>query len=257
MAKIETCKLYNGKCILTFDPDTHIYSVNGGDPIPGVTTIVGVMDKSGPLMRWAVNIALEHIEEKIKPGKSLDELQLKTLWAEAKRQPYLKRDEAADAGTIIHEWCEAHIKFALGLAKKKPAKPINELIRLGVGAFLKWEKENEVIYHSSERRLYSEKYGYAGTMDFDATVGGKRTLGDFKTGKAIYPSMMAQTAAYQQALEEEMGIKFEQRVIIRLDKATGKFDPTLMGSYRKDLKMFLACLDIHSRLKELKGGEKT
>jgi hypothetical protein len=49
----------------------------------------------------------------------------------------------------------------------------------------------------SEFTVWSDTHDYAGTMDWAARVGGKRllTLGDNKTGKAVYPDMALQLAA--------------------------------------------------------------
>lgn len=72
-------------------------------------------------------------------------------------------------------------------------------------AFVGWcaEFKPQVIKH--ETSIWSEKYGFAGTMDFHGTIElkGKRVriLLDWKTGSAIYDDHKLQTAAYAHALK--------------------------------------------------------
>ena len=58
--KMENYPLYNGEITLCFDPGRHRYYVNG-EWVPGVTGAVGVIDKSAPLMWWAVNQSLDYL----------------------------------------------------------------------------------------------------------------------------------------------------------------------------------------------------
>ena len=57
---METYKLYNGEVTLCFNPGRHTYYVND-QWVPGVTSAVGVIDRSAPLMWWAVNQSLAYL----------------------------------------------------------------------------------------------------------------------------------------------------------------------------------------------------
>ena len=94
--------LYNGKIKLQFDDGRHIYSVKG-KTVYGVTSIIGVLDKPA-LKYWAVNMAIESLEANLKPGVSLDEIQIRTLLFNAKKAHTVRLDKSADMGTLIHNW---------------------------------------------------------------------------------------------------------------------------------------------------------
>src|SRR5450759_4615536 len=85
----------------------HVYTWNDGrtvyTPLPSVTTVVGVVDKSGPLVGWAkrqvANAAVRNLDV------------LSTMVATAGSEsaarwlatiPGYQRDSAADVGTRVH-----------------------------------------------------------------------------------------------------------------------------------------------------------
>ncbi len=55
-------KLYNGEVDLVFDQGKHSYTVDG-KKVPSVTQITKIIDKSGPLMSWAANSAVNFMHE--------------------------------------------------------------------------------------------------------------------------------------------------------------------------------------------------
>lgn len=78
-------KLYDNKIVLEFDPERHYYFVNG-EYVPSVTGITKYLDKSGPLMVWAVKTSVNWLKNQLKPGEVIDELQLYKLFEEAKKK---------------------------------------------------------------------------------------------------------------------------------------------------------------------------
>jgi len=247
----EKFHLYNGTVELCYDPQRHLYTV-GGIPIEGVTSVVSVIDKSAPLMQWAVNEAIDYLRERIKPGLPLDEIQLKEALYGASIQHKVFKRKAGDLGTLIHGWIESYIKG------EKPPMPINEAMKNGVNAFLSWMEKNEVKFLSSERKIYSRKYKFAGTLDAEGTIGGKSAIIDFKTSNAIYDEMRYQVAAYQCAREEEEGKRYDERWIIRFSKklddaGLAEFEAARLDNYEEDLKAFLGALVLYRRQKQLRG----
>lgn len=236
--------LYNGEVELFFQEDKHLYTI-GGFQVDGTTTALGIINKPA-LMYWAVNMALEYIGNNLKPGQALDEVQLKNLLADAKVAHKKKSTDAANIGTMIHEWIEQWI------TGKNPKTPINIMMKLATDKFLEWVKENKVEFVDSERIVYSRKWGYAGTLDFIATINGKFVLGDFKTSTGIYDEYWLQVAAYEQAYREEFPDKqIDGAVIVRCGK-DGSLEIKESDAYKDNVMAFNAALVLYRRLKKMK-----
>ena len=257
---MEYYKLYNDKITLSFDEKKHIYSVNG-KVVYGTTSIVGVLDKPA-LIYWAVNQAIENLQANLTPGKALDEVQIKTLLENARKAHRQRKDKSADLGTMIHKWLEDYIKARIE-KKPVPKRPINREMKNAIDGFFKWAKKNNVKLIGCEQKIYSKKYKYAGTYDLDAVVNGKRTIIDFKTGKAIYPEHFLQASAYLQAREEEIGKKYNGGVaILRLSKENKEkeilsFEVQQVDRKQVDklIKVFRCCLGIYVWKRDLKRQE--
>ena len=254
--------LYGGKIILEFDPQYHAYSVKG-KPVYGVTSISGILAKPG-LMYWAVDQAIDYIQANIEPGVALDEIQIKNLLEKARTAHTETRDKAADIGTLIHDWVASYIK-ALVAKQKPPKKPVNKEMRSAIDGFFKWAKVNKLVVIKSEQKIYHDKYGYAGTLDLEAMVNGKRTIIDIKTGSKLYPEAFLQASAYLKAREQEIGKSFPGGVIIlRLSKeVTDEQKRVIIAPFeeKKDedvethFKAFLHCLAIYRWIVAMKKQE--
>lgn len=247
MKTLESFPLYNGEIILQFDPVKHQYFV-GEQQIDGCTGILGVLNKPA-LLPWGVNMAVGYMADNLKPGVAYDELEIKALLAAAKKAHTIKRDSAADVGTLIHQWCEDHIKG------KNPPMPVNEQLKQGVQAFLDWVYKHGVDFTLSERKIFSRRYRYAGTLDAEGYVDNKLAIIDFKTGAAIYHEARLQTASYTAARCEEEGKQYT-RWIIRLGKDDGEFEAKEYGDLDKDFRGFLGAFEAYKRLKELRIAEQ-
>lgn len=215
MADFQTFALYKGKVEVKFFPESHSYYVNGKRKT-GVTTYLGIIDKSRALVIWATELFRDHLldistkreitEEDIITGCGLHEV---------------RKQEAADLGTKIHDWCEQYIKHKLkvpGVAA--PEMPDEKAVQIGVTAFLEWADEHEVKFLSSERVVYSKKHDFIGKMDIEAKIDGKLCLVDLKSSNGLYNTVRLQTAAYVMADEEESKRKYKGRWAIRLAKET-------------------------------------
>lgn len=148
---------------------------------------------------------------------------------------------------MIHDWIENYIRFKLKIVDKEPEKPINVNIANGVMAFLDWEKKHKVKYLYVERKIYSKRYGYAGTVDLIAKLGNKLSIIDFKSGSGPWYEHALQIAAYKQAVQEELKLKIKQCWIIKVDRETGKFNACEARLYKEDFKAFKALLEIYRR----------
>lgn len=228
------------------DKPYHQYLVNG-ERVPSVTTILKVISKGDGLTQWAVNQSLEYLQDRFQGELTTEEVSQALL--DSKYAHRYKKEEAAGIGTIAHNWLEQYLK-----GNPPELLPDNEAAANSVRAALDWFKQHDYQTISSERRLYSRRHNYAGTCDWLAYVDGHLSIPDFKTSKGIWDEYRFQTAAYQNALEEETGDRIEERWILRFDKETGTFEDLKMprSEYRKDLKAFLGALAIFKRQKELK-----
>lgn len=253
---ITKTNLYNGSVELLFDDAKHRFTVDG-KTILSVTAATSVIDKSRPLIYWAVglskNFLMENLKELIDDTKGA---RIASLIEEASKQHAIVKAKAADVGTQVHGWAENFIKtFCLGKVKSKkdyPEIPKDPQIANGITAFLKWVDEHDVRFVSSERKVYSKKHRYAGIMDAEAIIDKKLSPIDFKTSKGIYPEFRFQVAAYQGAVEEENGKPYPgDKWLVRFSKEDGEFEAHQFDCQEEDFKAFLAALALRRRLKEL------
>lgn len=241
MSNYEISNHYNGEVQIKFYPSSHRYQILGQkDYLIGVTTATGMMDKSRALMIWAGRLTKDYLVDLLQSGKTIDELDIE----QAINQHNVKREEAATIGSLVHDWAEQYIK---GL---NPEVPEDESVQNGVTAFLRWANENDIRFISSEKRVYSRKYNYVGTMDCSFTMGKEDHkiihAGDFKTSSGIYPEMAMQVSAYQHAEAEEHGTQYGDKCIIRFDKNTGEFEAKWFDLDEHDIHFngFISCLDL-------------
>lgn len=250
-------KLYNGLVKILFNENQHSYWLEEDGKkkrLCGVTTYINILDKPA-LIPWAVKTTIEFLR------KNLDQLQEdpSLLLRQAREEASRQKDIAAEIGTAIHKWISDHING------ENPEMPEDERVQRGVISFIDWITENKVEFIASERVLYSMKYRYSGIADLIIKIGDKKYLADIKTGNAIYDEAKMQTAAYIAALEEEDGISYDGRIIIRIskeleedykkrmeEKGKTNYDPYkifeavyLDEDYTKDLDAFLGCIKLY------------
>lgn len=241
--------MYDGLVRLEFDEKTHRYTIYDGEKkvkAPSVTTILGVIDKSGPLIPWAINQTVNFYRAAFLPDTSYPTVVLDTIHEQAKRAARNVKEEAADIGTQAHNWLETYFKNGF-VPQPLPEHP---KVLNCVNAALAWLKEHDVRPIFNERRIYSRRYQYSGTLDMLALVDGVLTIVDWKSSRGLYKEFFLQTAAYSAAYTEETGTKIEQRILIRLGKDDGEFEPHALpkGQQAKDFKAFKAALTIHKYL---------
>lgn len=243
----EQSVLYGGTVKLEFSPSHHIYTWEGSK-IDGVTSVLRVINKP-KLLGWAARCAAEYCAEEFKPGHVYNAEQIAAITEKARSQYNVKRNKAADTGTLVHAWIEDWIKG------RQPELPHDHQVLNGVLAFKRYVDSQNIKFVASEQKIFSKKYKYAGTLDFEAEIDGKLFLGDIKTSSGIYPEMFLQTSAYQQAREEENpGRKYAGQLIINCRK-DGILDTLVSTDYEKHIKGFLAALVLYRTLNEMGSGQ--
>lgn len=242
----EIYSLYNGVIDLEFCPKSHIYTATcEGKRLQayGVTSCLQIINKPA-LMYWAVNKAIEHLENNWDINGDYDEVQKKNLLEGAKKAHRTKLQDAADIGTMFHKWAEDYINSKLK-GDKEPDYPKNKELRSAVDSFLKWEGENKVEWIEAEKKLYSINHGFAGTCDGLAKVNGVLSAIDFKTSSGIYDEMFLQASAYAKAIEEEYGDSIKQVWIIRVSKTGGEFEAQKADNIDEHFEGFLAAYNLY------------
>jgi hypothetical protein len=288
---------YNGSVELRFQTDEHIYYLVGElgqlTPQDGVTTICHIIDKSNALVPWAAKVVVQKIlntapkaEKEANGGFYLPEMHwdaFEKLLLDAKSAPNDAKVEAGDVGHMAHTWLEYYIKSVIALRvaeetgnldaqiehrqaieSKLANLPGDERAASCVKAALAWMKAHNVQWLETERKIYSKKYSYAGTMDGLAYVSScddptccsehfvsRLSLIDWKSSNYLYIEYLYQTAAYEAAYEEEFDADVADRWIIRLGKADGEFDPwhTLPEDFQEDFEGFLDALSLSRSVK--------
>lgn len=212
--------LYDGTVEVKFygatpdKPNRHMYYVNG-ERLSGVTTIIGIKDKSRALLSWQQNTIMDALLTLQEERGSL----LLPDMALAVHEPGKVKQRAADVGTEAHDWIEKYIKSKIE-DTPEPDMPEDNNVLVAITGFLNWEADHKVRFLSSERLVYSKKYKFVGTLDIEAEVDGKRCLVDIKTSTGLYNDVRLQTAAYLKADEEEGRGMYAGRWAVRLSKET-------------------------------------
>lgn len=239
-----------------FDPVRHRYIIDDKFII-GVTTVTGVIDKPA-LINWAVKITLEYVEACLQPNKKYHGLEIGEIIAAAREQHTIRKTDAASLGTKAHLWAESYIKG------EKPKTPKDKKIKLVTNNFLQWIDEYKVKFLEREKKVYSRKYNYAGTIDFEAEINGELCIGDFKTSSGIWDDYRLQIAAYNAARTEETGNDYKASWIVKFAKELDKEEYTKpfealyipKEEHEKDFQAFLGALSLKRRLLELEREKK-
>jgi hypothetical protein len=246
-------KFYNGTETVYFDRAAHVYSRYVHEEyvvVPGATTITDFQDKPF-LVPWAAKMTAAYVRNNFQFDKLYTVEELEELLALAKRNFRDYTERAAETGSIAHDWIERYIKAKIANRPHDEALPEDERAANGVRSFLNWEAENHVQWLASERKIYSLKYGFAGTMDALAIVNGVMAVIDFKTSNHLHRlSYGMQTAAYQAAQMEELGLDIQERWILRLSKVDAEFETMHLGpeTFQHDFTCFLSLLDAYTNI---------
>lgn len=172
--------------------EKHRYSWNGSTKVPGVTTVIKSLDKSGPLVGWAKRETaacavrnLPLLTTMVKDGGP----EAATKWLTA--IPDYQRDAAANLGTLVHALAEA--------ISREQEIEVDATTEPFVTAYLRWRDLYKPTVLNTEYMVYSEKHRYGGTADMAAKINGEVWLIDIKTGKGAYAETALQLAALHYA----------------------------------------------------------
>ena len=203
------------------------YIGKDGAQVPGVTTILNILDKPA-LVKWANNLGLQGIDS--------------TKY----------KNQLADIGTLTHLMI---LDYLLGQETDNSDFSINDISKAEncFLSYLEWEKGHQLKPIVIEKPLVSDKYLYGGTPDFIGYVDDELELMDFKTGNAIFPESFYQLAAYWQ-IATELGHDIKKARILRIGRNDDEgFEERTARHLGREFELFLHCLSIYNIKKDIKS----
>lgn len=201
------------------------YRLPDGTPVPGVTTVTGLMNKPS-LVRWANRLGLDGIDCGV------------------------YTDETAKVGTLAHAMIQSELQET-PLERDAWSPEQLALAENALGRFHDWRRGHTLKPLQCETSYVSAAMRYGGTVDCYCLLDGRPTLLDFKTGKAIYEEALVQLAAYARLLEEA-GLPVEECRVLRVGRDDSEgFEERAVGEREKWFRIFEDLLDVYYLKKDL------
>lgn len=202
-----------------FNEETHTYTYVDPLTLKPVQIFKSV---TGFISQFKEKFNSDLVAAKVAKKKGVSKQQILNEWKAIS-------DTAMDLGTIVHKWIEDYYKG------ENPEMPTDPIVLERVERFIRLHEEKlhkfEPIHQ--EFRLFSRKWGLAGTMDALFKLGGDYYVGDWKTNrkftsdadsekdyfakKLLYPfedlwdnsinSYSIQLSLYRLILQEEAGFQ--------------------------------------------------
>lgn len=200
---------------LKFYPGSHRYKLDGAW-VPGVTTILGVLDKPA-IPKWAAQQVAEYVADHPDGVETLRNMGRGPMVDALKRLPWERRDKAAARGTTLHDHAER-------ILRGEEVEVDDELVPV-IESALRFLDEWQIEPVAIEVAVGSREHRYAGTADLFAKYVRPDTgeagiaIMDWKSGKAIYPEYAYQLAAYAGA--EFYGLDGNEAPVPPVDAAFG------------------------------------
>ena len=272
---------YDGAVQRVFSPSKWRHFLLGPNgelrPLDGVTNVLKkAVDKSPPLMVWAVRLALQRARTALLHHLGPDgciqvfEAELDKILESAKKADADALEEAGTLGSQAHEWIERLIRSILAHDETRITEilsnfPDDERAESGCIAAITWMVAHKVKWLKTEFTALSLKHNACGTGDGLALVSScsdpeccqgepfidRLSYIDWKTSNALYNTYLWQAAFYVAAHTEEFpNFEFgpiQDRWILRLDKEDASFDPWHAAgreAQAEDLHGFVCCLGL-------------
>jgi hypothetical protein len=239
----------------------HRYTFEG-KTYPGVTSILGMLDKSGPLMSWAARQTAEaYLQLGVEKVSALlaavgDEGVIKAVTSRSA----WKRDEAANIGTEVHGLADGYV------SGKGIPETLADPVRKRVETYAQWWVASGWKLRLSEAMVVeptegeSGYGGYGGTFDLLAyDRDGRTVLADIKTGKGVYREAVLQLAAYGMArwvapIHSPVAypmVEPDRYVILHVTESEVREVELAIGQMERAA--FLACITLHHWGETMKG----
>ena len=200
---------------LKFNAATHRYWLDG-KPVPGVTTILGVLDKPA-IPKWAAGQVAEYVADNPDGVETLRGMGRGPMVQALKGIPWQKRDDAGARGNVLHDYAE-QILNGQEVEVDEEHVPVME-------SALEFMDDWHIKPLLVEAPVASREHWWAGTLDLIAQYRHPVTghegvmIADWKSGKALYPEYALQMAAYAHA--EFTGLGGDEKPLPTCDMALG------------------------------------
>jgi len=234
-------KLKNG-LTLTFDDEKHIY-YHEGKKVESVTGICGNGVPKPELTGWLISTPIREIKDginaRLNTGDGIDRVWLERIIDKAKNKTEEVKKDAGLVGTVVHGLIEDFLQ-----GKKIPNQSDEKVVNCW-NLFLDWWNKQEYEVVELEKKIFSKKYNYAGTLDLVLKdKQGNLILADIKTSNQISFDYTLQLNAYKEAYEEETKTKISKGLIIRLPKKDGKIEVKELPLNKQMFNAFLGAMHI-------------
>jgi len=174
-----------------FMTDDHRYYFNGVGPVPGVTTVLEVMDKPA-LSVWKAQQAVRSVYGRLWSDFTNEDQAVQWALNEVRKH----RSTAASVGSGVHRLADMVTR---GSESDSKAFHVSEEERPYVDAYRRFSDRYERSSFVSSEKIVWSLNGYAGTYDLLMMIDSELWLIDIKTGKNLYPEFALQLAAYRWA----------------------------------------------------------
>lgn len=205
-----------------------VYKNAAGKRVPGVTTVLGVLDKPA-LKYWAWDLGIQGID-------------------------FRKfTDEKAEIGTLGHAMITEWLMGREATTWEYPDDVVSQAEN-AVLSFYSWLGDKEYEVGFVEKPLVSELLQCGGTCDIYWKIDGMWTLDDLKTGKAIYGEHLVQASTYADILREN-GYPVDRVRVLNVPRTESElFDVQEVQPHNwpKHREFFQACQTIYTLKKVLK-----
>jgi hypothetical protein len=230
------------KGLRTLDGEDRFYEW-AGERYPSVTTVLKYCIPKPGLHKWQAKLAAQTAMDSILHLSTLDEEKgVKFLLSQADT-----KNTRAELGDEVHAYADA---VANGREAPKPSEAALPYI----ASYEVFQYDLQPEYLATELPVFSREHGYAGTADIYAKIKGKVCVIDIKTGKAIWPEVALQLAAYARA---EFGVLeggeiptpvCERGYVLHLTDKGYELRRAVIGD--ESFAAFLAALDMYRWLRE-------
>ena len=200
---------------LKFYEASHRYKLDG-EWVPGVTTILGVLDKPA-IPKWAASQVAEYVADNPDGVETLRAMGRGPMVQALKGLPWARRDAAGTRGNVLHDYAEALLKGE----EVEVAEEHVGVMESALAFMEDWHIKPLII----EFPCASREHRWAGTGDLIAEYRRPDTgregvaIFDWKSGKAIYPEFAWQLSAYGHA--EFHGLDGDEKPLPTCEDAFG------------------------------------